>query len=66
VLLWGGEKTHLVQYPMRRGELLNLVAVFHSSKYDEGWNSFGDTNELNQHFAGACPPVRQLLGKIET
>lgn len=66
VTLWGGEKTHLVHYPLRRGELFNLVAVFHSTKYDEGWNTFGDTAELNERFALACPQVRELLGKIET
>ncbi len=66
VLLWGGEKTHLVHYPLRRGELFNLVAVFHSSKYDEGWNTFGDPAELTERFQGACPQVRELLGKIET
>jgi 3-hydroxybenzoate 6-monooxygenase len=66
VLLWGGEKTHLVHYPLRRGELFNLVAVFHSNKYDEGWNTFGDTAELNERFAHAVPQVKELLGKIET
>ncbi|MBX3659209.1 MAG: 3-hydroxybenzoate 6-monooxygenase [Ramlibacter sp.] len=66
VLLWGGEKTHLVHYPLRRGELFNLVAVFHSNKYDEGWNTFGDTAELHERFASAAPQVRELLGKIET
>jgi 2-polyprenyl-6-methoxyphenol hydroxylase-like FAD-dependent oxidoreductase len=40
--------------------------VFHSSKYDEGWNTFGDTQELNERFAEACPQVRELLTKIET
>ena len=66
VLLWGGEKTHLVHYPLRRGELFNLVAVFHSTRYEEGWNTFGDTGELNERFADAVPQVRELLGKIET
>ncbi len=66
VLLWGGEKTHLVHYPLRRGELFNLVAVFHSNKYDEGWNTFGDTTELNERFAQAVPPVKELLARIET
>ncbi|TFZ08556.1 3-hydroxybenzoate 6-monooxygenase [Ramlibacter humi] len=66
VVLWGGEKTHLVHYPLRRGELFNLVAVFHSNKYDEGWNTFGDTAELTERFAEAVPQVRELLGKIET
>lgn len=66
VVLWGGEKTHLVHYPLRRGELFNLVAVFHSNKYDEGWNTFGDTGELNERFAQACPQVKALLARIET
>ncbi len=66
VLLWGGEKTHLVHYPLRRGELFNLVAVFHSNKYDEGWNTFGDSAELTERFAQACPQVQELLGKIDT
>lgn len=66
VTLWGGEKTHLVHYPLRRGELFNLVAVFHSHKYDEGWNTFGDTAELTKRFTNACPHVKELLEKIET
>ncbi|MGD9942981.1 MAG: 3-hydroxybenzoate 6-monooxygenase [Burkholderiaceae bacterium] len=66
VVLWGGEKTHLVHYPLRRGELYNLVAVFHSDRYEEGWNTFGDPQELTQRFAKAHPNVRELLGKIET
>ena len=66
VVLWGGEKTHLVHYPLRRAELFNLVAVFHSNKSDEGWNTFGDTAELNERFSAAVPQVRELLGKIET
>ena len=66
VVLWGGEKTHLVHYPLRRGELFNLVAVFHSDRYDEGWNTFGDPAELDQRFAQAVPQVRELLAKIET
>ena len=64
VQLWGGEKTHLVTYPLRRGELFNLVAVFHSNKYDEGWDTFGDNSELTERFADAHPTVRALMQKI--
>jgi 3-hydroxybenzoate 6-monooxygenase len=64
VQLWGGEKTHLVTYPLRRGELFNLVAVFHSNKYDEGWDTFGDNSELTERFADAHPTVRALMKKI--
>ena len=63
---WAGEKVHLVQYPMRAGELFNLVAVFHSNRYEEGWNTFGDPAELHERFAATCEPVRTLLGKIES
>jgi 2-polyprenyl-6-methoxyphenol hydroxylase-like FAD-dependent oxidoreductase len=66
MIVWAGEKTHLVQYPMRGGELFNLVAVFHSNKFSEGWDSYGDPVELHERFAQTCQPVRTLLGKIES
>ncbi len=64
--IWCGEKTHLVQYPLRRGELFNLVAVFHSDKFTEGWNDFGDPQELHLRFQGKCAEVQTLLNKIES
>ncbi len=65
VVLWAGPRTHLVHYPLRRGELFNLVAVFHSDRYEEGWNVFGDRSELQHKFAGALPQVRALLERID-
>lgn len=65
VVLWAGPKTHLVHYPLRRGELFNLVAVFHSNRYEEGWNAFGDVGELNERFQNQQPQVHRLLDKIE-
>jgi salicylate hydroxylase len=66
VVLWAGPKTHLVHYPLRRGELFNLVAVFHSDRYVEGWNAEGATHELRAHFESQRPEVRRLLDRIET
>lgn len=66
VVLWAGPKTHLVHYPLRRGELFNLVAVFHSNRYEEGWNAFGDVEELNERFQNQQPQVHNLLGKIDS
>jgi 2-polyprenyl-6-methoxyphenol hydroxylase-like FAD-dependent oxidoreductase len=63
---WAGEKVHLVLYPLRTGDLYNLVAVFHSDRYEEGWDSFGDPAELHQRFAKTCEPVRMMLNKIES
>ncbi|MCW0234494.1 MAG: 3-hydroxybenzoate 6-monooxygenase [Ferrovibrio sp.] len=66
VVLWAGPKTHLVHYPLRRGTLFNLVAVFHSNRYEEGWNSFGDVAELNERFQNQQPQVHKLLDKIDS
>jgi 3-hydroxybenzoate 6-monooxygenase len=66
MVLWAGEKVHLVHYPLRTGELFNLVAVFHSNRYEEGWDSYGDPTELHERFAKTCAPVRTLLNKIES
>jgi 3-hydroxybenzoate 6-monooxygenase len=63
---WAGEKVHIVLYPLRTGELYNLVAVFHSNRYEEGWDSYGDPAELYERFAATCAPVRALLAKIES
>jgi salicylate hydroxylase len=65
VVLWAGPKTHLVHYPLRRGELYNLVAVFHSDKYEEGWDVYGDTEELRRKFECERPEVKRLLEKID-
>jgi salicylate hydroxylase len=62
--VWVGPRVHLVHYRLRRGSLMNLVAVFHSDRYAEGWNESGDVAELERHFAAARPEVRALLAKI--
>ena len=66
VVLWAGPKTHLVQYPLHRGDIYNLVAVFHSDRYEEGWDTFGDSDELMRRFAGEHEDVLTLLDKIDS
>ena len=66
VVLWAGPRTHFVHYPLRRGELYNLVAVFHSDHYEEGWNAEGSKELLWKHFAGQRPEVLRMLERIET
>src|SRR5712692_7173095 len=66
VILWAGPRTHLVTYPLRRGEIYNLVAVFHSKRYVEGWNAEADAGELWAHFNGQRPEVMRMLERIET
>jgi len=66
VVLWAGPRTHFVHYPLRRGELYNLVAVFHSDRYEEGWDAEGSRDLLWQHFKGQVPQVLRMLERIET
>jgi salicylate hydroxylase len=64
VVLWAGPRTHLVHYPLRRGELYNLVVVFHSSRYAEGWDVYGDPGELHERFRGQRPEVLELMAMV--
>jgi len=66
IVLWAGPKTHLVHYPLHKGEIYNLVAVFHSDRYEEGWDTYGDPEELHQRFAGEHEDVLAMLDKIES
>jgi 2-polyprenyl-6-methoxyphenol hydroxylase-like FAD-dependent oxidoreductase len=66
VMLHAGPRLHLVHYPLRRGELMNLVAVFHSTECSEGWDQAGDPALLARHFARSRPEVRAMLERIET
>jgi salicylate hydroxylase len=66
VVLWAGPRTHFVHYPLRRGELYNLVAVFHSDHYEEGWNAEGSKEVMWQHFKKEVPQVLRMLERIET
>jgi 3-hydroxybenzoate 6-monooxygenase len=66
MVIWAGPRTHFVHYPLRRGELYNLVAVFHSDRYVEGWNAEADPEELFARFKGQRPEVLRMLERIET
>ncbi|MEE4238564.1 MAG: 3-hydroxybenzoate 6-monooxygenase [Anderseniella sp.] len=66
VILWAGPKTHLVHYPLHRGDIFNLVAVFHSDACEEGWDVFGDVDELSRKFAGQRPEVLGMLDRIDS
>jgi 3-hydroxybenzoate 6-monooxygenase len=66
-IIWIGPHKHLVQYPIRRGELYNQVAVFRSRRYSpaaELADTWGTPAELDRHFARACAPVRAGVALI--
>jgi len=64
VVLWVGPGLHLIQYPVRRGEVYNQVAVFRSDRLVRGETPFGTPEELDARFARACPQVRSHVGRI--
>lgn len=61
VMVWAGPRMHLVQYPVRRGELYNQVAVFESDHYTPDSDDWGTEAELEERFGGACEAVREAL-----
>lgn len=65
VIMWIGPNLHLVQYPVRRGELYNQVVVFKTYDYKpEG--DWGTPEEMTQRFEGAHPLVERALEFIST
>ena len=57
-----GRKCHLVLYPLRGGQMLNLVAVTRDQTAPpDGWHHQGDGAELQAAFAGFAPNVQNLL-----
>jgi 2-polyprenyl-6-methoxyphenol hydroxylase-like FAD-dependent oxidoreductase len=66
VVLWIGPGIHLMQYPVRRGELYNQVAVYESPRHARGRDDWGTEDEFEEMFAPACPPVRDAITAIDT
>ena len=59
-------RSHIVSYPLRGGEMVNLVAVQERSEWsDEGWSHRDDPDNLRAVFNGAAPSVRKMLERVE-
>jgi 3-hydroxybenzoate 6-monooxygenase len=61
VVMWVGPQMHFVQYPIRRAELYNQVAVFRSKRYAPDSDDWGTPDELDAHYAQTCDYVRGSL-----
>ncbi|WP_433361309.1 FAD-dependent oxidoreductase [Actinoplanes sp. CA-142083] len=61
VVVYVGPRCHLVQYPLRHGEMFNQVAVFESPKALAGLEDWGTPDELDAAFAETCAQVRAGL-----
>lgn len=63
MVIWVGPSLHLVQYPVRRGELCNQVATFDTRRYRGEFASLDD--QLEHAFQDTCAEVRDGVGLID-
>jgi len=63
--LWVGPKMHMVLWPMRKGAFSNVTVVFHSDRFEEGWDTWGDPGELRERVAGLDPRVRDFVHSVQ-
>jgi salicylate hydroxylase len=67
-IIWIGPFKHLVQYPIRPGQLYNQVAVFRSWRYTaetELTGYWGTPAELDDSFSGSCEQVRAGVALVK-
>lgn len=66
VIVYLGPDCHLVQYPLRKGKLLNTVAVFKSASFERGEEQYGGVDELEAAYKDCVPAVRNALQNLGT
>jgi salicylate hydroxylase len=66
VQVYVGPGIHLVQYPVRGGNMYNQVAVFRSQLYLEGEAEWGTADELYCTFADTCDAVRESVDSLRS
>ncbi|MFN4360080.1 MAG: FAD-dependent monooxygenase [Hylemonella sp.] len=66
ITAWLGPKLHAVQYPVRGGEWLNVVAIVqgHVPGGLEDWDHGANASDLQTALAPTCTDLRDLIGAI--
>lgn len=65
VTLQTGPHHHVMHYPIRGGQEMNLVCSFRSERGPVGSDAWGTVEELEEAFAAANPVVRSAIGHLE-
>ena len=67
VTAWLGPRLHVVQYPVRGGEWLNVVAIVHGRMYGDVayWDHSANPGELRRLMAATCSPLKDLIHAID-
>jgi salicylate hydroxylase len=61
---WIGHSRHVMAYPIRHGELYNLV-MSHPGKASIGrWNEPGDLSEMKKHYSNFDPTIQKVLSHV--
>lgn len=64
---WIGPGRHLVHYPLRRGELVNVVGIVERDDWQvESWSARGETAAFAADFAGWHEDVHALIAAVRT
>ena len=64
---WIGPRGHVIQYPLRGGELINFVGIVERDDWQvESWNVPGTPEECAADFAGWHPDVLALIHAVPT
>jgi salicylate hydroxylase len=67
ITVWLGPQLHVVQYPVRGGDWLNVVAVVHGHMLGdiEYWDHGANVAKLRRSMAQTCVPLHDLVHAIE-
>jgi len=61
-----GPGRHMVTYPLRQGQVINLVAVEERADWAaEGWFHKDDPENLRRAFAGFCQDAQDVLSRVD-
>lgn len=65
---WVGPGKHVIHYPLRGGQLVNLVAVVEQAQgwEVESWSQRGTTQDFQRDFEGWHEDVHHLIRAVET
>ena len=66
VTVWMGPRLHVVHYPVRSGQWLNLVAIVHGIKpdQDQDWDQVGHTEALMQAMGAVGRDLHERLASV--
>jgi salicylate hydroxylase len=62
---WIGYRRHIMAYPIREGQLYNLVMSHPGTAAVGKWNEPGNLDEMKAHYAGWDPILDKVLDKVK-